>query len=442
MKIIYEPWFKDQEEIVSKYDEIKKVFDQNKQSNSIKTKIEGIIGNSMEAAMCLKVAARKGDQDNTRKLFKLYHEEIEKLEYADIFIPYCVMLMEGVDDSHAFHPEKLKTIYSHATADEPVLLIGETGTSKGLIAKSIYRMSKLKTFVSINCSAFPEHLMESELFGHKKGAFTGATSDTKGLFEVAQGGMLYLDELGKMPSHLQAKVLKAVEEHEYYPVGARVAVKLTNIRIIASVQPKEMDDEEKLLPDLMYRLGYPDSIRLPNLNERLPEAYEVILNGIGHAIQREMNITMDMDFDNSNFKDLLINYRYSGNFRELRNILRSAFRLAKIDKRERVELSDFKIMHTLANSNLVNPQSSETSSAKNKYLDDIPLKEILDYSKNIAIEQRKSIINNKVIEVMRTGKRVKQVLEEEGRNKTEYQNFLKDVHRITGLHVGDYKKLL
>ena len=167
--------------------------------------------------------------------------------------------------------QKVFDIIEHvAPTNSNVLIYGKSGTGKELVAKAIHQKSQRKDhiFLPINCGAISENLIESELFGHKKGSFTGATEDKVGLFKAADGGTLFLDEIGELPLNLQVKLLRAIEDKEFFPVGAIKPIS-TNVRLIAATNQnlEEKSKNGEFREDLYYRLNVVD-IKLPPLNER------------------------------------------------------------------------------------------------------------------------------------------------------------------------------
>ncbi|HMS39727.1 MAG TPA: sigma-54 dependent transcriptional regulator [Pyrinomonadaceae bacterium] len=208
-----------------------------------------------------------------------------------------------------------------------VLVQGESGTGKELIAKSIHFNSRraAKPFLAVNCGALPENLLESELFGHTKGSFTGAISDKKGLFRAADGGTLFLDEIGEMAQSLQVKLLRALQEHEVLPVGASSPVKF-NARIIAATN-KNLETEvaeNRFREDLFYRLNVIE-IALPPLRERHEDIPLLIKHFVSRTAKEqnapEKSISPDA-------MQTLINYAWQGNVRELQNAIERAFLLS------------------------------------------------------------------------------------------------------------------
>ena len=199
-----------------------------------------------------------------------------------------------------------------------VLIEGETGTGKELVAASVHYRSKRKDklFVAQNCAAFPENLLESELFGHKRGAFTGATDEKKGLFEIADGGTLFLDELGELPLSLQAKLLRALQEGEIRPIGA-TQVKQVNVRIVAATN-KNLEAEVKagrFREDLYYRLKvFP--IRVPPLRERKADIAPLAVFFL-ERYTREMGKSVP-GFAQETL-EIMSAYDFPGNVRELEN---------------------------------------------------------------------------------------------------------------------------
>lgn len=207
-----------------------------------------------------------------------------------------------------------------ADSDSTVLINGETGTGKGLVAKSIHSKSyrKKKPFVSINCGAIPENLLESELFGHVKGAFTGATNAKAGKFEVANNGTIFLDEIGDMSPDLQVKLLKVLEEKEFEPVGGCRSIKV-DVRIIAATHRDLEEEVQKgnFREDLFYRL-YVIPIHLPSLKERQADI-PLLINYFIDKLNKEKNTDVTGLSDAS--MNLLMHYGWPGNVRELSNLL-------------------------------------------------------------------------------------------------------------------------
>jgi two-component system, NtrC family, response regulator len=215
-----------------------------------------------------------------------------------------------------------------AATDTTVLLLGETGTGKEVFAQAIHNEGnrKLQSFVALNCSAFSKELLEGELFGHKAGAFTGAIKEQKGLIEEADNGTLFLDEIGEMPFDLQAKLLRVIETHEFIKLGDTKTTK-ANVRIIAATNANlEREIEEgKFRQDLYYRLNA-FTITLPPLRER-KEDILALADYYLHLFAPKTNPAVNaMD---KHFSELLKQYEWKGNIRELKNVMERAVILAE-----------------------------------------------------------------------------------------------------------------
>ncbi|HMM12766.1 MAG TPA: sigma-54 dependent transcriptional regulator [Bacteroidales bacterium] len=204
-----------------------------------------------------------------------------------------------------------------------VLITGESGTGKELVAMGIHLLSSRKNnlFHSVNCSAVSESLFESEFFGHKKGAFTGANEDRQGWFEVASGGTLFLDEIGDLPLNQQAKLLRALEERKIRRVGGQHEITVDVRVIAASNQPLEvMVKEKKFRADLYHRMST-FVIHLPPLRERTEDIMPIAEHFVRHY-GRAMN--KPIEGLSNPAKQLLLQYQFPGNIRELRNMIERA----------------------------------------------------------------------------------------------------------------------
>ena len=211
-------------------------------------------------------------------------------------------------------------INSVADTDSTILITGKSGTGKELVAKALHFTSKRKNkpFVVVNCGAISDNLIESELFGHKKGAFTGAVSDKEGFMKAANEGTLFLDEIGEMPLNLQVKLLRAIQEKEYTPVGTTSSLPV-NVRFIASTN-KDLPEEVKngnFREDLFYRLNVVE-IKLPSLKDR-QEDIPLLVNHFIDKYRKEMNRGIKGISEDA--MRALIHYEWKGEVRELENVI-------------------------------------------------------------------------------------------------------------------------
>jgi DNA-binding NtrC family response regulator len=229
-----------------------------------------------------------------------------------------------------------------APSSASVLITGESGTGKELVARTLHKMSprRDKPFVAINCSAIPETLMESELFGHEKGAFTGAASRRQGCFELADSGSLLLDEIGEMPALLQAKLLRVIEERAVRRLGSRKEVEV-DVRLLAATNrnPQDAMADGKLRSDLMYRLNV-FSIHLPSLSQRkedLPLLAQHLVTQLAEKHHRPAR------FLSPSALDVLQFHAWPGNVRELRNVIERAVIICSGEQIERHHFAPYPI---------------------------------------------------------------------------------------------------
>ncbi len=265
----------------------------------------------------------KGDDNN--KIIPLLHRAMEKAELAK----RVVSLENQLKDKHSFDKiigtskvihEAIALAKKAAPTDTTVLLTGETGTGKEIFAHAIHQESNRsqKPFVAINCSAFSKDLLESEMFGYKAGAFTGAGKDKRGLFEEANQGTIFLDEIGEMDPGLQAKLLRVLESGEFIKVGESKTTTV-NVRIIAATHRNLEEEIEHghFREDLFYRISA-FRIKLPPLRERTSDIELLVHYFINHFQTNTKSVKVSFE---NHFIDLLKLHTWKGNIRELKNVI-------------------------------------------------------------------------------------------------------------------------
>lgn len=275
----------------------------------------------------------KGDDND--KIIPLLYKAFEKVQLQK----KVRQLEKRISDKYSFDRiiGKSKTIEQVidlakkvAKTNSTVLLTGETGTGKEVFAQAIHENSlhSGKSFVALNCSTFSKEILESELFGHKQGAFTGAIKDKKGFIEEANGGTLFLDEIGEMPLELQAKLLRVLETNEFIPIGATTPKK-SDFRLIAATNRdlKAESEEHRFRSDLYFRLNIFE-ISIPPLRERVKDILPLthsFVTQFSSAINKKA-LRMEDDFLHK-----LEAYHWPGNVRELKNVIERAVILANDD---------------------------------------------------------------------------------------------------------------
>jgi two-component system NtrC family response regulator len=295
-------------------------------------------GNIPDSVQAIKNGAfdyiTKGDDNN--KIITLLHRAMDKVNLSK----RVQQLQKQIGDTYSFESiiGKSKPLIAAidlakkvATTDTTVLLLGETGTGKEVFAQAIHQNSKRnhKPFVAINCSAFSKELLESEMFGHKAGAFTGATKDKKGLFEEANTGTIFLDEIGEMSLELQAKLLRVLETGEFIKVGESKTSK-TNVRIIAATHRDLQKQIEGgyFRQDLFYRLSV-FQITLPPLRERVMDI-EALVKHFAAIFSAKTN--KKPKSLSGEFVEALKQHQWQGNIRELKNVIERSVILSNSDE--------------------------------------------------------------------------------------------------------------
>lgn len=298
---------------------------------------------------------------NQEILLKISHALERRMNLCEI-----TKLRETLKEKYSFRDiigktEKIQEVYNLirtvSDTDVPVLIRGETGTGKELVARAVHFTSrrKDKPFIVLNCAAISPSLIESELFGHEKGAFTGAVSEKPGKLEIADGGTVFLDEIGDMSVELQAKLLRVLQDNKFERVGGTRLLS-TDARIISATNRnlEELIKEGKFREDLFYRINVVN-INLPPLRERI-EDIVLLIDHFLHKFNREFN--KRIEGFSKKAVDLLFSYNWPGNIRELENLIR---KLTLITNNKNISfeetkknLRDFSYLKTAKGSNFKN----------------------------------------------------------------------------------------
>ena len=318
-------------------------------------------------------------------------------------------LRTQLDDRYKFHniigqSKTMRNVYATiekvAPTNASVMISGESGTGKEMIARAIhtYSLRKDQQFVGVDCVALPSHLIESELFGHEKGAFTGATASRPGLLETANKGSVFLDEITELDFDLQAKLLRMLQERQFRRVGGRDLIDI-DIRVVSATNrdPEQAVKDGKLREDLFYRLNV-IPIKLSPLRERR-EDIPLLVDHFLKSMKEEINAVTSISPD---ALDILQNYSWPGNIRELKNMME---RLTILASGERIELSD--LPHSISDDASANVSTSYITAlpfkdAKERWLEDFEqkyLEQILEkFAGNITRAASASGVNRKTFQ--------------------------------------------
>jgi len=323
----------------------------------------------------------KGDDND--KIIPLLYKAVEKVQLQK----KVQQLEKRINDKYSFNTiigkskgieQVIDLAQKVAKTDSTVLLTGETGTGKEVFAQAIHENSNRagKSFVALNCSTFTKEILESELFGHKQGAFTGAVKDKKGFIEEANGGTLFLDEIGEMPIDLQAKLLRVLETSEYIPVGDTTPKK-SNFRLIAATNRdlKTESDEHRFRSDLYFRLNIFE-IKLPSLRERIKDISVLTHYFVKQFSEKTNKKTLHISDE---FLQKLENYSWPGNIRELKNIIERSVILSNGDTLTS-DVLPYEMQHQAENN------SKPMSAFSMQSVEKLHIQKVLNYTKGNKAE--------------------------------------------------------
>jgi len=322
----------------------------------------------------------KGDDND--KIIPLLYKAIDKSQLQK----KVIQLEKRIADKYSFDTiigkskaleQAIDLAKKVAKTNSTVLLTGETGTGKEVFAQAIHENSNQvgKSFVALNCSTFSKEILESELFGHKQGAFTGAIKDKKGFIEEANGGTLFLDEIGEMPLELQAKLLRVLETNEYIPVGDTIPKK-SNFRLIAATNRdlKAESEAHQFRSDLYFRLNIFE-IAIPPLRERIKDIAPLTHYFVKQFSEKTNKKTLQIAPD---FLQKLEAYHWPGNVRELKNIIERS-----------VILSDDNLTSAVLPYEMQHQENSNTKSMSAfsmQSVEKLHIQKVLNYSKGNKAE--------------------------------------------------------
>lgn len=323
----------------------------------------------------------KGDDND--KIIPLLYKALEKVQLQK----KVRALEKRISDKYSFDTiigksrnieQAIDLAKKVARTDSSVLLSGETGTGKEVFAQAIHENSNRaeKSFVALNCSTFSREILESELFGHKQGAFTGALKDKKGFIEEANGGTLFLDEIGEMPLELQAKLLRVLETNEYIMIGDTTPKK-SNFRLIAATNRnlKTESEEHRFRSDLYFRLNIFE-IMLPPLRERTKDIAPLVHYFASQFAAKTNKKPLDVDKE---FIEKMESYSWPGNIRELKNVIERSVILISGDSLT-VDVLPYEIQHQ------ANASAKTLSAFALESVERLHIQKVLNYTKGNKAE--------------------------------------------------------